>query len=563
MKFYIKKIISSILKFNQVNKIQAILILLLIVFYAYLIYALPLFQWDESRLGVNAIEMLKSHHYLAPTYLGEPDYWNTKPPFAIWSMCTSIFLFGLSVFTLRLPAVLFAIGSILFVLWLVKRERLASAKMSLFYIFILATAIGFSGFHIAISADYDAIFLFFFTITALSACFSVIYAETAIKKSKQYFLVAILTFTLGFLTKGIAICFVLPAILLFALINKKVKILLSRQYLYLLIPVLAIVAYYLLRNHISPGYIKAVYHNEFARYAVVQENHSESFWFYFEGLFTGRFSYWIYLILLTPLVLKPGNFVQPITKQVTIFNIIAIFSYLLIISAANTKLQWYDAAIYPIIALQILINIDFIYSYTVNKSARVSFLVFCVLLSMASSFRLGAYFNNLLEIKKWPNERESILLDRFMRSEPQEVNFIKFGYFGHLDCYRLILENNGVGFNLLTYEGIKADSNRILLTSDNITIAQLKKFYQITSISHDYFGMIFKINRIDPLKVKQQIRIEAYKVAQNKAWQKHIQEKAILNHFTYQKQLLSDLVYVDSLGPKKYNSEIRKYLLSQ
>ena len=99
MKFYIKKINSSILKFNQVNKIQAILILLLIVFYTYLIYALPLFQWDESRLGVNAIEMLQSHHFLSPTYFGEPDYWNTKPPFAIWSMCTSIFLFGLSVFT--------------------------------------------------------------------------------------------------------------------------------------------------------------------------------------------------------------------------------------------------------------------------------------------------------------------------------------------------------------------------------------------------------------------------------------------------------------------------------
>ena len=73
-------------------------------------------------------------------------------------------------------------------------------------------------------------------------------------------------------------------------------------------------------------------------------------------------------------------------------------------------------------------------------------MVFCVLLSMASSFRLGAYFNNLLEIKKWPNERESILLDRFMRSEPQEVNFIKFGYFftnnSHLQFY---VKDTGIG----------------------------------------------------------------------------------------------------------------------
>jgi len=45
---------------------------------------LPLRLWDEARTAINASEMYHSGRYLIPTYNGEPDMWNLKPPLMVW-----------------------------------------------------------------------------------------------------------------------------------------------------------------------------------------------------------------------------------------------------------------------------------------------------------------------------------------------------------------------------------------------------------------------------------------------------------------------------------------------
>ena len=42
--------------------------------------SLPLLFWDESRAANNALEMVRSGHWLVPSYGGVPDHWQTKPP---------------------------------------------------------------------------------------------------------------------------------------------------------------------------------------------------------------------------------------------------------------------------------------------------------------------------------------------------------------------------------------------------------------------------------------------------------------------------------------------------
>ncbi len=37
-------------------------------------------MWDESRNGVNALEMFYNHNYLVTYFDGHPDMWSTKPP---------------------------------------------------------------------------------------------------------------------------------------------------------------------------------------------------------------------------------------------------------------------------------------------------------------------------------------------------------------------------------------------------------------------------------------------------------------------------------------------------
>src|SRR5689334_17376716 len=67
---------------------------------------------DEARYGVSAYEMVQSHSLVVTTYAGVPEYWNLKPPLGYWLIALSFYLFGVSPFTLRLPAALFALGTV-------------------------------------------------------------------------------------------------------------------------------------------------------------------------------------------------------------------------------------------------------------------------------------------------------------------------------------------------------------------------------------------------------------------------------------------------------------------
>jgi 4-amino-4-deoxy-L-arabinose transferase-like glycosyltransferase len=51
---------------------------------------LPLAPWDEARLANNALEMARNGHWLVPTFDGQVDTYNTKPPFLIWLMSGAI-----------------------------------------------------------------------------------------------------------------------------------------------------------------------------------------------------------------------------------------------------------------------------------------------------------------------------------------------------------------------------------------------------------------------------------------------------------------------------------------
>ena len=54
----------------------------------------PLLMWDESRFAVNALEMLKTNHFIVQSCNGVPDVWNTKPPLASWLMAICFKLIG-------------------------------------------------------------------------------------------------------------------------------------------------------------------------------------------------------------------------------------------------------------------------------------------------------------------------------------------------------------------------------------------------------------------------------------------------------------------------------------
>ena len=113
---------------------------------------------DEARYGVSAYEMVQSRSLVVTTYEGMPEYWNLKPPLGYWLIALSFYLFGVSPLTLRLPAALFALGTVALTMALCRRylNRRAALAAGL----MVATAFGFFSHHGARSGDLDSALTF-------------------------------------------------------------------------------------------------------------------------------------------------------------------------------------------------------------------------------------------------------------------------------------------------------------------------------------------------------------------------------------------------------------------
>ncbi len=88
---------------NKIYYAAAALIMLFAVFNAF--WGLGderLRNWDESRHGASALEMIQSGNYLVQTYNHKVDYWNLKPPLSYWYIVPGYKLCGFNLWGLRL-----------------------------------------------------------------------------------------------------------------------------------------------------------------------------------------------------------------------------------------------------------------------------------------------------------------------------------------------------------------------------------------------------------------------------------------------------------------------------
>ncbi|MDL2233027.1 glycosyltransferase family 39 protein [Ruminococcaceae bacterium OttesenSCG-928-L11] len=173
----------------------------------------PLFDWDESRHGVSAWEMLQSGDYLVQTYQGEVDYWNLKPPLSFWPMALGYRLFGVNALGLRffsaLSLPLCCAGAML----LIRRHSGKAAALCTGFLFAL-TGVQFN--HLFLHGDADAVLFLFYFFALLF--FYLSYAE------KSVFLIGTGIFTAcAFLAKAAHAGVLIVVLLLSMLILRREK----------------------------------------------------------------------------------------------------------------------------------------------------------------------------------------------------------------------------------------------------------------------------------------------------------------------------------------------------
>jgi 4-amino-4-deoxy-L-arabinose transferase-like glycosyltransferase len=319
----------------------------------------PLQTWDEARQAVNAFEMVHSGgQWLVTTFAYHPDLWNTKPPLLIWLQAWAIAALGPTPLAVRLPTLLATVSTV--GLLYGAGRRLGRPGLGLLAGALLVTMPGYLGPHVGRSGDYDA--LLALTVLAQQlATFA--YAETG---RTRYLVLAAAALSAAALTKGVAGLLGLPGLGLYLLLRGQLGPVLRRPAFWLAgVGALAGPAlYYLLRERVLPGYWAAVWANEVGGRYTNTISAVPRPWFYHIYNLVPQSWPWGLLLPLAGLLA-----VGPATASRRLGGLLALFlgNWLLVISLAKTKLEWYTAPMLPPLALLLALGLAAAYEWAQSR----------------------------------------------------------------------------------------------------------------------------------------------------------------------------------------------------
>jgi 4-amino-4-deoxy-L-arabinose transferase-like glycosyltransferase len=308
-------------------------------------------MWDESWYALNAQEMLENGKFFEVFLLGKPDLGNSKPPFALWCMLPFIKIFGFNELGVRLASAVFALLSAI-LLYLIGIKTLKHKWYALALPLVLLSSTGFVSQHIARSGDTDSILAFF--ILAQSITFYG-FTTRANQPNAQWYLVATaVLLSLGCLTKGIAGLLVMPGLIAWAFYTRTFSYIIKGWGFYagLMLFIFLVPGYYWFRNTLTPGYIDAVIKFELGGRLEQQtylNEHKLPFYYYYQAFITeNRLVNWIYILPLAIVYIIKSN--ASSARNLGLFMVFALGGISLLLAISSTKLYWYDASLYPVIA---------------------------------------------------------------------------------------------------------------------------------------------------------------------------------------------------------------------
>ncbi|PAX07328.1 ArnT family glycosyltransferase [Sphingomonas lenta] len=311
----------------------------------------PIIIWDESRLAVNALEMHQRGWGLVTTFGFAPDLWNTKPPLMIWLMTASIRLFGASELSLRLPAMVAALGTLAIVFAFVRRAT-HSVPTAALAVALLAASVGFYGEHGARTGDYDAL-LCFFTTAYLALLHAAVHRPCPRRRTLLAVGVLVAGATMTKTAAGLIPGF---GVALYLLACGRLRRAFTWRYV-LLVPLalVPLAAFYLLRERLAPGYLEAVWYNDFAGRLSGEVMHQDDSPFYYLRvlLLGGLFS-------AGPLaLLAPAGLAGPRgrARQALVFALCCVAGQLLLVTVIGTRLPQYILPALPWLAVACAITV--------------------------------------------------------------------------------------------------------------------------------------------------------------------------------------------------------------
>ncbi len=337
-------------------------LLFILVFYFPVIHYinhLPLRWWDESLFGLRALHMYKTGDYLSnfQLYDGLMDHRNTKLPFTTWIQVLFIKILGVKVLALRLPVIMIFTATVAYTLRFAKMH-LSNISIGVIFTLVMICSPGIVRDHILRTGDQDLPFLCYLFVMVMS------YFQYLEHKNKRHLVVFTISITAALLTKNLLAGAFLPGLLLYTIYAKKLSDVLTDKNVWLaIISVICVFAgtiFYL--NASYPGFVDRMWGYELmGRYTDAKDGHKGGFGYFVNDLAFTSFKIYFWMVPLSLLILFSKK-LSAISSRLMVCLGIVYFSYLLIISFAETKLFWYGTPIIPIGAMMIGIAIHHIYS---------------------------------------------------------------------------------------------------------------------------------------------------------------------------------------------------------
>ncbi len=392
----------------------------------------PIRIWDEAQLAVNAIEMQENGNLLVTHFKGEPDMWNTKPPYLIWWQAASMKVFGIGELAVRLPsAIAGLLTCVIFMLFAL--HYIKDVWFGFISILVLITINGYINQHVTRTGDYDAMLILFTTAAGLLFFLLIEHSRTKL----FYWFFGIMT--LAVLTKGIAAMLFAPALLIYAVYRNKLGSLLRNKHLYVGMAGFLIIGlgYYFLREVYNPGYLEAVRKNELGgRFLKLLFREERPFMYYVNNMKNIQLKHWYYVVpfgILAGLLQKDRRI-----KELTIFSTMMIVVHLLVISISKTKFSWYNAPEFPFIALILGIGIYTIFRALQNSSNTIGLLKLnvaqLILLLFVFAYPYQFIYNKTHKPKEWNKEKKFYEIGYFLQDALRGKEDVD-GYYVMYDGY--------------------------------------------------------------------------------------------------------------------------------
>ncbi len=307
-------------------------------------------EWDESLYATTAAEALDSGHWIATTFDGQLDYYNTKPPLNVWLIAGAFATFGKSLVALRIASVVSAwLTVVALTLW---TRRARGAATGLLAGLVLATAFGFIHIHAGRSGNTDALFTLLTVLTAV-----VLWAERS-RPSLRAWLGPLLAAT--FLLRGMAVLMPLGIIALTWLAARERPRAWAPTLAALALFILPAGAWMIARYRVDQWeFLRRLFFYDFvARTATVIEDHPGGPFYYLNILQKHQFDWLVAGAMAVIVAPIPWTTVRAWTGRWRheAFALVLVVSAFVVLgepTLMRTKLPWYLNPFYPVFAIAV------------------------------------------------------------------------------------------------------------------------------------------------------------------------------------------------------------------